>query len=292
MLLLGWVARLAAEAESRRRQSLRLFSHEFSLRSALLLLVRSRARWPALLVAVLALAPAHADAARRRATFFPKDLDMEQPGDAELDTRIGILHTADNSTLVSPDFALDLGIDRRLELDLDGQAGVDWATGNWLAQDQLWFSTKHLLWDSHGKDNALAFGLQQGPRFAVMPNTWGFGYQALGLLGIRATHWQGVLSLGGFVDPMEINTFQRPIGVLGGIDWSFDLNDDWDIAPSLAFTLHGEGNLDTVATVDLEVDLGAFGSARAGVIAGWQDSGRVIGMELGYAPRVNLWHAH
>ena len=245
--------------------------------------------WLLLVLLLPLLLPGNAAAARRRATFFPKDLDMEQAGDMEVDTRVGVLRTAETQTLVSPDFAVDLGIDRRLELDLDAQAGMDWTTQQWLAQDQLWFSAKHLIWDDHGKSDALAFGIQQGPRFAVMPNTWGFGYQAIALLGLRALHWQGVVSLGGFIDPQDTDTFHRPIGAIGGLDWSFDLNDDWDIAPSMAFTLHGEGNLDAVATVDIEVDLGKWGSARAGVIGGWQDSGRVIGMELGYAPRFTLW---
>ncbi len=251
---------------------------------------RSPRLW--LILAGLLLLPVSSEAARRRATFFPKDLDMEEAGDAELDTRVGILRTGDASNIVVPDFALDLGISRRLELDLDAQAGMDLATGQWLAQDQLWISGKHMIWDQHGKTEAWAFGVQQGPRFAVMPNTWGFGYQALAMTSIRALHWQGVVSLGGFIDPQDVNTFHRPVGALAGLDWSFDLNDDWDIAPSLAFTLHGEGNVDAVATVDLELDVGKWGSTRVGVMGGWQDSGRVVGLELGYAPRFAFLPKH
>ncbi len=241
-----------------------------------------------LLAALLSLLALPAQAGLRRATFFPKDLDMEEVGDLELDTRLGVLHTQDNNNVVLPDFALDFGIDRRLEFDIDAQAGMDMATGAWLAQDQLWISAKHLIWDSHGKDQAWAFGLQEGPRFAVMPNTWGFGYQALALLGLRGLHWQGVISVGGFIDPQDVDTWHRPSGVLAGVDWSFDLNDDWDIAPALATTIHGEGNVDAVVTADLERDLGKWGSARVGVMGGWQDSGRVIGFEVGYAPRIKF----
>ena len=246
-----------------------------------------RARW-LLLTLLLTLLALPAEAARRRATFFPKDLDMEEAGDAELDTRIGFLHTQDTTQLVVPDFALDFGINRRLELDLDAQAGMDMATGQWLAQDQLWFSLKQMIWDDHGKDKAWALGVQHGPRFAVIPSTWGFGYQALGLLSVRALHWQGVFSLGGFVDPQDVNTYARPTGLLAGLDWSVDINDDWDVAPSVAMTVHGEGNIDAIATVDLELDVGKWGSTRVGVMGGWQDSGRVVGMELGYAPRFHF----
>ena len=238
-----------------------------------------------MLIVLTTLAALPATAALRRATFFPKDLDMQQAGDLELDTRIGVLHTENNNNVVLPDFALNFGIDRRLEFDIDAQGGIDPRTGQWLAQDQLWVSGKHLIWDSHGKDEAWAFGVQQGPRFGVMPNTWGFGYQALALLGVRALHWQGVMTLGGFVDPQDLNTWVRPIGLLAGLDWTFDLMGDWDLAPSLAFTLHGDGNIDAVATVDLEVDVGKWGSARVGVMGGWQDAGRVIGFEVGYAPK-------
>ncbi len=239
-------------------------------------------------VLLLTLLPLTAEAARRRATFFPKDLDMELLGDVELDTRVGVLRAHDSTTVVVPDVAVDIGINRRFELNLDGQGGLDPTTGNWLALDQLWVSGKHMLWDDHGKEKAWALGLQQGPRFAVMPGTWGFGYQALGLLGVRKPHWQGVISLGGYIDPQDTETFHRPIGALAGVDWSIDLDDVWDLAPAAAFTLHGEGHLDAVATLDLERDFGKWGSARVGVIGGWQDSGRIVGLEVGWAPRFVL----
>lgn len=239
---------------------------------------------------VLVIVPGNAEAKRRRITFFPQDLDMENPGHVEMDTRIGFLRTADGNNLVIPDIQTDWGINRRLEIGLDGQGGLDTA-GNWTAQDQLWLSAKHLLWDGHRHDQSLALGLQHGIRFAVIPNTWAFGYQAVGLFSVTQNLWQVVLSVGAYVDPPEMETNHRPIGALAGLDATYNLNDDWDIAPSVACAVHGEGNVDIVLTTDLELDLGVWGSVRAGVLGGWQDSQRLVGGEIGYAPRFK-WLKH
>lgn len=244
---------------------------------------------PALpLLMALTLLATTAEAKRRRATFFPKDLDMEQPGAVELDLRIGALRAGDATNWVVPDLEMDIGVAPRLELGVDAQAGLDPAAGTWQAQDQLWISAKHLLWDAHDAPRRAALGLQHGPRFGVVPGTWAFGYQAVGLLALDGDGGQVVLSAGAFVDPPEITTALRPAGVLIGVDSSLDLSDAWDLAPSVALTGHAEGHVDAVAAVDLELALAPWGTARVGVLGGWQDRGRLIGAAIGYAPRLQL----
>ena len=244
-----------------------------------------RLRAPLFLVLLLTALPHDAWAKRRRVSFFPKDLDMEKPGAVEMDTRVGAIHNADGTALVLPDIETDFGVAPRLELGLDVQGGLDPRTLAWAWSDQVWLSAKHLLLDQHSATAAYAVGLQHGIRFAAVPGTWAFGYQAVGLWSVTHEHWQLVASGGAYIDPPEIETGHRPGGLLAGVDMSIDLVGDWDLAPSLGFALHREGTVDAVLACDLELDLGVWGSVRTGGLGGWQDSQRVVGWEVGYAPR-------
>jgi hypothetical protein len=76
------------------------------------------------------LVPGRAHARRFfRARFETETLELEKPGEIELDTQLGGLYGdgPDGNRLIAPDFEADVGITRWLELDVgpaDGRTGI------------------------------------------------------------------------------------------------------------------------------------------------------------------------
>ncbi|NOU31532.1 MAG: hypothetical protein HOO96_26835 [Polyangiaceae bacterium] len=172
-------------------------------------------------------------AAPRRPRFEPTDLELEEPGEAELDLQLGpAFGESDGGTrLMLPDFELDLGLLPNLEIDIDGAFSldrVDQAHGRSLGGDALWTSLKLGLYDRHQPGRAFAVGLQLGPRLPVIPGTRGIGYGALALVGFVRGPLHLAFNAGGVVDPGDQAFGKRPVSVVLGASVDIDL-DEWDV---------------------------------------------------------------
>lgn len=231
----------------------------------------------------LACVPTLADARPRKFTFFPKDLDMEEPSDLEANWRAGPERRGGASSLVVADLELDYGLARNFEAGLDGQFASDAGQGL-TAHDQMWLSGKHLIADRRGKTSAVAFGVQHGPRMAVMAQTSGFGYQALALLVARTPRNMLQLAMGGFVDPRDEAAGARPVGAVATVGADVAIGEDWVLSPSLSagWTRGSAGEY----IGEVELDYGGVDWITLGVAAhgGTAAEGRVVGASLLVAP--------
>ena len=60
-----------------------------------------------------------------RRLFEPTDLEVEDPGVAEVDLQLGPIRGPNSWRLVVPDFEVDLGLTREVELEVDGAVLAD-----------------------------------------------------------------------------------------------------------------------------------------------------------------------
>src|SRR5258708_32053362 len=115
-----------------------------------------------------------------RPLFEPTDLELEDPGVTELDLQVGLIRGQGPWRLVVPDFEIDLGILRNLELDLDGSYALEAPGPGSLkfedaAPDNLWPALKIRVahWADEGKDpealTACARGAQVGANMCPGP---------------------------------------------------------------------------------------------------------------------------
>jgi len=194
----------------------------------------------ALVVAVLfalPLAAAGPALARRglRPLFEPTDLELQDPGVSESDLQVGVIRSQGPWRLVIPDFELDLGLTRNVELDLDGAYALEApGPGSFKFEDatpdNLWPALKIGLYDwvDEGKSPdelvAWAIGTQVGPKIPAAPGSHGVGFEGLVLVGhvVRRAHF--VLNAGSFVDPSPAPGANRPIGIELGLDFDRDLD--------------------------------------------------------------------
>jgi hypothetical protein len=185
---------------------------------------------------LVSLTGARAALARRgvRPLFEPTDLELEDPGVAEVDVQVGPIRGQGPWRLVVPDFELDLGLLNNLELDVDGAYALEAPPGSFrfqnAAPDNLWTALKLGIWDwaDEGKTPdevvAWAMGMQVGPKLPVAVGTRGVGFEALFLLGSVIGKAHFVLNAGAFVDPHPTATSPRPIGIEVGLDFDSDLD--------------------------------------------------------------------
>ncbi len=186
---------------------------------------------------VLSFATAREAQARRgvRPLFEPTDLELEDPGVTELDLQVGVIRGQGPWRLVVPDFELDLGLTRNVELDLDGAYALEApGPGSFrfedAAPDNLWPALKLGLYDwvDEGKSPddlvAWAIGTQVGPKIPVAPGSHGVGFEGLVLVGHVLGRAHFVLNAGAFVDPSPAPGANRPIGIELGLDFDRDLD--------------------------------------------------------------------
>lgn len=67
-----------------------------------------------LLVSCLAM---NVEARSVRRMFEPTDLEWEAPGESEMDVQLGLIRGPDSYRLTVPDFEVDVGLTRQIELD-------------------------------------------------------------------------------------------------------------------------------------------------------------------------------
>jgi hypothetical protein len=256
-----------------------------------------------LVVCLISLLATRAWARPVRRLFEPTDLELEDPGVAEVDLQMGLIRGRHRYRLVIPDFEIDLGLTRQVELDVDGAVAVEDRAGqtfefDHVTPDDLWLSAKlgllaAQLTQGHGAgDVVVGFGLQLGPKLPTAREAEGVGVEGLGLVGLRWRQTQAILNLGGLLDP-GVGRAGRPAGLEGGIDldqgldaagvWSFKgelggvrfLSADADqLTGTAGFAFH--------PTDRLEISL----IGLAGLTAG---SDR-YGVLLGISQKLRLWH--
>ena len=201
-------------------------------------------------VALVAAATGSAQARRGvRPLFEPTDLELEAAGVAEFDLQVGAIRGQGPWRAVLPDFEVDLGLRRNVELDLDGAyaiegPGVGPFSFDHPAPDNLWLSVKLGLWDwlddGDGPGgappvSAWAVGVQVGPKLPVVSISHGLGVEGLVLLGHAMARTHLVLNAGAFFDPRPDDTSGRPLGVELGcdLDQDIDATGHWSIKGEL-----------------------------------------------------------
>lgn len=170
-----------------------------------------------------------------RPHFEPTDLELEEPGMIELDAQAGLVRGPAAGRLVAPDFEVDIGVTRNLEIDVDGAYAVEASEPDtprldtW-APDSLWICGKLGLfdWADEGSApealDAWAVGTQVGPKLPVVPGSHGLGIEALVLLGHVMGKAHFALNVGGFTDPHPAASAGRPVGFEAGVDFDRDLD--------------------------------------------------------------------
>jgi hypothetical protein len=187
----------------------------------------------AVTVALVAAAGRSAQARRGvRPLFEPTDLELEDAGVTEIDLQVGAVRSQGPWRVVVPDFELDVGVLRNLELDLDGAYAIEGPPAGPFAfdhpaPDSLWLSVKVGVWDwvddGDGPGgappvSAWAVGLQAGPKLPVFAISHGLGVEGLILLGHAVHRTHLVLNAGAFLDPRPDDGSGRPLGIELGLD--------------------------------------------------------------------------
>jgi hypothetical protein len=238
---------------------------------------------------VLGAWPAAAWAQRRvRPIFEPTDLELEDSGTVEVDLQMGFVRGSEAGRLVIPDVELDLGINRALELDLDGAYAIEGPSSgpfglDHAAPDSLWLSLKTGLevWD-------VGLGLQLGPKFPTAKGSHGVGGEALVLVGKRLGRMQLALNGGAFIDPDPGGG--RPRGLEGGLDAELELTKRWSLTAELGGVhffsgdpaqLVGTAGVTLAATEHLDISLVG--------LYGLMGDGDRYGLLLGLSPKFRLW---
>lgn len=236
--------------------------------------------------ALFGLSPA-AFAKARSFRYYPQDLDMELPGRAEADLRLGWSGGAAQPHLVAPDIQLDLGLSRTLEIGLDVQAGTLARGDGWTFTDFAWISAKHLLLDRRARARAVAVGIQHGPRLGqgLLPDA--LGYQGVVLASLRWPDAMFVLALGAYRDPRANPAVPRALGWFGSVDATASISSDWGIEGQLSGANWGSYGWSAAACLGGARGLGTQ-TVRLGLSASIDGAGPSAGFYFGAGFRTSL----
>ncbi len=250
------------------------------------------------LLSVLGWAPG-AQARRARPLFEPTDLELEDPGVLELDMQFGMIRSRGPARIVVPDFELDVGLLRNVELDVDGAYAVEGPRSgpfrlDHAAPDSLWTAAKIGFYDARDPDaqTAFAFGVQVGPKLPVASGSHGLGMEALALVGTAIDRTHLVWNAGGFIDPDPDAMPGRPTGVELGLDMDLDLDagDRFSASAgvsSVYFLSHDADQLLATAGVTWS-PIDALDVSLVGLVGFLQGSDR-YGVLLGISPKLRLF---
>lgn len=237
------------------------------------------------------------DARGRRPVFDPEDLDMQDSGIVQLNALGGAQSDGGGFRIIAPDWELNVAVTDRLELGIDGALSLVFGKGlsgspAQAQADNIWLSAKHLLVDiQQGKHkNAWAIGLQHGPRLPFAPDTYGLGYQVLGLVSRNIDQLRVVLNFGAFADPKVTGLVDRPLGLLAGLDATLllDAAGIWELDPDLSFARYSDGTSEASASIlpqfrqSVRLDLGVQ------VLGGWLAGRPGWGAVALFAPNLQL----
>jgi hypothetical protein len=236
------------------------------------------AGWGIALAALLSAAPARARVFRAR--FDPETLELQKPGNLEVNVQAGGLYGdgVDGSRVIVPDFELDLGVLKWLEVSIDGVFSVTNVGTPELkvGGDPLWTSARFELLNlkqDNQEHTTFGMGLQVGPRFRTIDNARGVGLGALLLIGGGSKTLRLVGNLGTFLDreqagalvygaaveyDLELRRKWTLQGQFAGAHYFGNTNGDTD--PNQALLLAG-GGTEVTETLQLSL-LGLFGLAK------------------------------
>jgi hypothetical protein len=217
-----------------------------------------------------------------------------------MDLQLGVIRGPNAGRWLVPDFGIDVGLTRNVELGADGSFALEGTPEMLYAfhhstADNVWLSSKVGLFDSAnlGTRTAWAGGFQVGPKLAAAPRTRGAGFEGLLLLGrtIGKTHL--VANLGGFVDPGAEISRRRPIGIETGVDVEIGLRDGktWRILADLSAVYFPSGQPTQLQTtfgpqVSLTEWLDLAPQALVGVLPGADRFGGLLVL----SPRIRALH--
>lgn len=230
-------------------------------------------------------------------TFEPTDLELEDPGVAQVDLQVGYLRGLPDRTL-APDLELDLGLTEDVELDVDATLFVVAPDLRVIDAENLWIASKLGLWDSRDRERgtAWALGVQLGPKLPVARGAHGLGYEALALLGRTVGSTHVVANLGGLVDPGDHVGPPRPVALEGGLDLELPFAAVGVQVPKLALlgevgALHYFSLQPDAVTVTLGPQWSISDALDVSVVglAGVLSTGDRWGVMLGFAPKLALW---
>jgi hypothetical protein len=234
-----------------------------------------------------------------RPLFEPTDLEMEEPGTIEADFQLGMIRGRGPWRVVIPDFELDFGILRRLELDLDGAYAIEGPSRgpfafDHAAPDSLWVSAKFGLfdWRNEQAKTAWATGVQAGPKLPVARGSHGVGFEGVWLVGFTVKRTHLVLNTGAFQDPNPDRQSGHPVGLELGLDLEHELDS------SGRFSLKAEVAGVYFLSADPHQLASTFGPAwhphpdlelsLIGLV-GYLDGGDRYGLLFGVAPKLHLF---
>ena len=188
----------------------------------------------AALFASLLLVPASAQARRFfRARFETQTLEIEKVGEIELGAELGGLYGdgPDGSRLIVPDLAIDVGITKWLELDLDFGLNVTQVEKRpQLAGDPLWLSARinAYQWEDEKTHANFGLGVQLGPRLPSLQTAKGVGFAAVGVFGGGSKDLHLIANLGTLLD------YAQDPAMTFGLDAEYELNKQWSLLANFA----------------------------------------------------------
>jgi hypothetical protein len=180
---------------------------------------------------------ARAEARVFRARFDPETLELQEPGNLELNVQMGGLYGdgVDGNRIIAPDLEVDLGVLTWLELSIDGAfsltnvATSDLSVGG----DPLWTSARFELLNlrrDDAKHTTFGMGLQVGPRFRTIDNARGVGLGALLMIGGGTKELRAVGNVGTFLDREQAGAV-----VYGAaVEYDLELRRKWTLQGQLA----------------------------------------------------------
>jgi hypothetical protein len=216
----------------------------------------------------------------------------------ELDWETGFVKSQDAWRLVAPDFELDLGLTRWLELGVDGAYAFEGAPGapfsfDHAAPDPLWPGLKIGFLDIEDNEGgrSYALGTQLGPKLPTFPGAHGWGFEGVLLAGARVGSTDLGFNLGGFVDPAPADG-PRAVGIESSVAWDHDLDASgtWSVGGELAGVVFTSSD-----PTQLQAGFGPSFAATSWLdlsvtgLLGFLPGGDRYGLLLGIAPHLPLW---
>lgn len=176
-------------------------------------------------------------AARRffRARFRPNTLELQDPGQLEIDSELGGVYGdgQDGTRTPVPDFEVGLGVFDWLELNLDSSfSETQLGTQNKFVGEPIWLSGRFDVYsfDDKKTGNNFGIGAQVGPRLPNVGNALGVGVAAVGLIGGGSQTFNVVLNTGSTLDAGQ--SFALTYGL--DLEYKLTLRRKWTLNGEIA----------------------------------------------------------
>lgn len=170
------------------------------------------------------LSPERAEARRFfRARFRPNTLELQDPGQLEIDSEMGGIYGngQDGTRTPAPDFELGLGVLDWLEVNIDSSfSETQLGTQNkQFVGEPIWLSGRFDVYSFEDKKTGSTFGIgaQVGPRLPNIGNARGVGVAGVGLIGGGTQAFNVVLNAGSTFDASQ------SVAVTYGLDLEYKL---------------------------------------------------------------------